>query len=294
MTQSFPALEAKASALVSAGFPREHLGALFKRHPRLVTSSREVVVGILKLVEDVTGLALTSSAGVQFILRAHSRLFTNSLATHQEGLAYLGSLGVTESGKMQALKIGVTGFSAATLHNRCTYLTSKFGWSQKDVRSRVSAKPNILSLTSSRIEANLHTLQSLGSSADAVTSMSSKCSSLLTANWTTQLRKDKWHFIANVMLVEHSALADHPHLLEASLAKLVPRWDFLCLLTLKGNMLNNVQPASLVLLHDQKSDAKFASAFGASAVHDDLVYDECFRTASWNTYYAVHVKQPHS
>ena len=205
---SLPALEANVSALVSAGFPREHLGALLKRHPNLVTASRELVAGIMKLVEDVTGLALTSFAGIQFILKANRHLFTNSLATHQDGLAYLDGLGVTQSGKTKAFKEGVTYLSVTVLHERSNYLTSRFGWSQEALQSKISSKPGIVGITSSRLQANLQTLQSLGFSEEVVAQMASQRPSLMNANWTTQLRRDKWHFIANLMHVDHSTIAD--------------------------------------------------------------------------------------
>jgi len=97
LTYSSMALQGKVSDLVS--FPQEHLGGLIERHPRLVTASTETVIGILMLIEEVTGLAMASSAGVAFVMRGNKRLFSNPLATHEESLAYLSGFGVTQSGR---------------------------------------------------------------------------------------------------------------------------------------------------------------------------------------------------
>jgi len=149
------------------------------------------------------------------------------------------------------LKTGMTGVSIAVLHEKSKYLSNKFGWSQKDLQSKVSSTPGILSITSSRLEANLQILQSLGFSEEVVAKMALQRPQLMNANWTTQLRRDKWHFLANVMHVDHSTIADQPNVLEPSLAdKIVPRWDFLCLpvLAKRHNASNVEQPATLLLM----------------------------------------------
>ncbi len=75
-------------------------------------------------------------------------------------------------------------------------------------------------------------------------------------------------------------------MLEPSLAdKLVPRWDFLCLLAKQHNASNVEQPATLLLRYTTGSDAKFAKEFSVfDEVHGDMMYDEHFRKARWNRY----------
>ena len=64
------------------------------------------------------------------------------------------------------------------------------------------------------------------------------------------------------MHVDHSIIADQPNVLELSLAdKLVPRWDFLCLLAQRQNASHSEQPARLVLRHNKASELKFAKEF---------------------------------
>ncbi len=277
-------LQAKVAALVSAGLPQEHVGALIERHPDLVTVSAGKVSAVLKLVEAVTGLAITSSAGLLFVLRGHRRMFAYNVAVHEESLAYLSGLGVSKAGKMKAFTSGVTCLSAAVLHERSSYLMNRFGWSQEDLHSKVSSAPSILQITSSRVETNLQNLQSLGFSQQAVIRMGTRQPTLLNANWTTKLRKDKWHFIANVMCMQHSDI--DARFLESSLAnKLVPRWDFLCLRAKQYTAMSSAQPPQLVMRHTYHSDSKFAEVFNVfDEKHGNMVYDECFREASWNRY----------
>ncbi len=103
------------------------------------------------------------------------------------------------------------------------------------------------------------------------------------ANWGTELRQDKWHFINTVVHLSLHAIYVHPDPLEASLrSKLVPRWQFLCDLASKG-----------VLTHDpvylfgsgrriSQSDKQFARQFDKPDL--DLMYDDAYKEACWDKY----------
>ena len=169
----------------------------------------------------------------------------------------------------------------ADLQLKAELLAGKFGWSGEVFSSKLN-NAHLFALTMSWINKNLQTLEMLGFSAKDARDMGSRRPLLLTANWTTELHRDKWHFIANVMHLQHSAIVGTPTILEASLRrKLVPRWRFLCQLADAGKLTRS-DPASYVSPIADATDKAFAELFDSPGLN--LYYNEAYMQASWNKY----------
>jgi len=182
------------------------------------------------------------------------------------------------------LRIGICGLPDSVLNARTQHWAFKLGWSQEVLARRINSAPGILCLTPQRVDANLDSLRVLGFSSEEVIGMATRRPSLLTANWGTKLRLDKWHFIFTVVQLSLSAICANPVVLEASLRnKLVPRWQFLCDLASKGALTHHA-PVYLLgcIEHVNQSDHQFARYFDKPDV--DMVYNDAYKQACWEKY----------
>ncbi len=183
---------------------------------------------------------VSSPQVAKFLSSASQILFGVKTSILEQSLAYLDGLGLSTSAKAKALRNGICARPVPVSEARAQHLACKLGWSQETLRVRVNSFPEMLSCTPQRIDANLDSLRLLGFSSDGVTAMASRRPSLVSANWGTKLRQDKWHFINTLVQLSPHAICAAPQILEASLRnKLVPRWQFWCDLASKGALTHN-------------------------------------------------------
>lgn len=235
------------------------------------------------MLASVLDVPINSPKVVKLLSSASRSMFGVKTSTLHKSIAYLDGLGLSTSGKAKALQCSVCSRPVPVLDARVQHLACKFGWAQETLPKRVNTMPGILSLTPDRIDANLDSLRVLGFSSEEVIGMAARRPSLLTANWGTKLRQDKWHFINTAVQLSPSAICAAPEVLETSLRnKLVPRWQFLCDLASKGALTHN--PAYLLACsqHVNESDHQFARQFDKPDL--DLVYDDTYKEACWQKY----------
>jgi len=229
-------LQEKAAAIFAwAQIPDEDVAVILNHHPHVLSGALETTKCRIELVASVLDVPVNSPQVAKLLSSASHYMFGVKTSTLEQGIAYLNGLGLSTSGMAKALRCGICGVAVPLLEARVQHLACKFGWSQDTLQNRINAMPSILGLTSNRIDANLDSMMALGFSSDAVIDMAARKPFLLTANWRTKLRQDKWQFIKTALQLSPTAFCAPPELLEASLRnKLVPRWQFLCDLASKG------------------------------------------------------------
>ncbi len=278
-------LQEKAAAIFAwAQIPDEDIAVILNRHPCVLAGAPEETKRMLEYVACVLEVPVNSPQVVKLLSSASRSMFGIKTSTLYKSIAYLDGLGISTLGKAKALQSGVCSRPVPVLEARVHHLACKFGWSQETLPKRVNTVPNILGLTPNRIDANLDSLRVLGFSSEEVIGMAARRPSLLTANWGTKLRQNKWHFINTAVQLSPSAICAAPEVLEASLQnKLVPRWQFLCDLASKG-ALTHKNPAYLLgcSQHVKESDHQFARQFDRPDL--DLVYGDAYKQACWQKY----------
>ena len=132
-----------------------------------------------------------------------------------------------------------------------------------------------------RLETNLRRLEDLGFSSSQLRSMATQRPTLLTANWETALRKEKWHVLTNVLRIPLERLERSPAILMAGMQLILPRWQFLCLLANAGQ-LKNSRPVDIFCDSNSYLDKKFVDHLNCTGMH--LAYDESFQKACLASY----------
>ena len=275
-------LQERAAAVFAwAQVPDKHVAAILHRHPCVLIGALETTKCRTELVASVLDVPVNSPQDAKFLSSASQHLFGVKTSTLEKSTAYLDGIGLSTSAKVKALRYGICGLSVPVLEACVQHLACKFGWSQETLPKRVNTMPSILGLTPNRIDANLNSLRVLGFSSEEAIGMAARRPFLLTANWGTKLRQDKWHFISTMVQLSLSAICANPNLLEASLRnKLVPRWRLLSDLASKGALTHN-DPANLLgsSKHVNQSDHLFARQFDEPDL--DLVYTDAYKQACW-------------
>ncbi len=276
-------LQERAAAVFAwAQVPDEHVAAILHRHPFVLNGALETTKCRIELVASVLEVPINSPQVAKLLSVASRHMFGVTTSTLEQGIAYLDGFGLSTSGKAKALRYGIYGLPVPVLEARVQHLACKFGWSQETLPKRVNSMPGILTLTPNRIDVNLDSLRLLGFSSDEVTDMAARRAFLLTANWGTKLRQDKWQFLKTALQLSPSAVCATPDILEASLRnKLVPRWQFLCDLASKGALAQGGL-AHVLRRNVLQSDQRFARQFNKPEVM--LVYDDAYKQACWDRY----------
>ncbi len=280
-------LQEKAAAIFAwAQIPDEDIAVIIHRHPCVLAGAPEATKSRIELVASVLEVPINSPQVAKLLSVASLYLLGVKTSALEQGLAYLDALGLSTSGKAKALRYGICGLPVPVLEARAQHLACKLGWSQESLQMKVNSLPSILALTPNRIDANLDSMMALGFSFDEATDMAARRAFLLTANWNTKLRRDKWHFIKTALQLSLSALCANPEVLEASLRnKLVPRWQFLCDLASKTAS-TQADLAHVLIRNVVQSDQLFARQFNKPEVM--LVYDAAYKQACWDKYISEH------
>ena len=286
LASDFNTLQEKAAVFAWAQIPPTDVAAILHRHTCVLSGAAETTKCRIELVASVLDVPVNSPQVAKLLSSASQHLFSAKTLALEHGIGYLTGLGLSTSGIAKALQCGICGRPVPVLEAHAQHLACKLGWSQGILGMKINSLPVMLACTPQRIDANLDSLRLLGFSSDEVNDMAARRPFLLTANWGTKLRQDKWLFINTVVQLSHSSICANPGLLEASLrSKLVPRWQFLCDLASKGELAQ--AGLAHVLRHNVvQSDQGFARCFNKPEVM--LVYDDAYKQACWDRYISEH------
>ena len=285
LTADINTLQEKAAAVFAwAQMPPADVAVFLHRHTRVLSRASETTKRRIELVASVLDLPVNSPQVAKLLSSASRNIFSVKTSTLEKSIAYLDGLGLSTSAKVKALHNGTYCWPVPVLEARAQRLACKLGWSQNILGEKINSLPVLLCYTPQRLDANLDSLKVLGFSSEEAIDMAARRPFLLTANWGTKLRQDKWHFISAVVMLSRSTICANPGLLGASLKnKLVPRWHFLCDLASKGALTHN-DPVYFLgsSTHMNQSDRHFARQFDKPQLK--LVYGEAYKQTSWDRY----------
>ena len=230
-------LKEKANELELMGVPPAYIGRIVGRHPSILLSSSQQTQQRLALFAQVYGVPEASSELLNFLLNtsdSSGRLWKSSFAAQQDVYAYLQSLGGTKCSVTRAFGSGLFSIAALSLALRAEHLLVRLNLTDQRLHSIVCGH-TLLACAPARIDANSATLTQLGFSSTQATDMVASVPELLSANWTTVLRQEKWQYISVTMRVPRDTIVRHPKVLRASVRGiLLPRWEFLqCIASLR-------------------------------------------------------------
>ena len=272
------AMQDRVSALVATGYSSQQVAALLEQHPRIMRKKEDALQKQLLLVADVLEVPVTSSEVLDFVMTvsATSNFFASNVNTQREGLGFLKKIGVSNKKMANDLQHDVCSTNPGEMKLRCQHLTARLGMSNRCLTRIIGNCPVVLTLQPARVDINLKRLEDLGFSASQVQSMATRQPSLLTANWDTAKQKEKWHVLTNTVHMPLERLVCSPVILLAAREKILPRWQFLCLLANAGQLTSS-SPIDILCNRIAYPDKKFAEGLNCTGVR--VVYDISFKKA---------------
>ena len=280
---SLKAMQDRVAALIATGYSSQQVAALLEQHPRIMRKQEEALQKQLLFVADILEVPVTSCEVLEFVMTvgATSNFFASNVNTQREGWAFLKKIGVSNKKMANALKLNVCRINPGEMKLRCQHLTARLGMSNQCLTRIIGNQPEVLLLQPARVDVNLKRLEDLGFSASQVQSMATRQPSLLTANWDTAKQKEKWHVLTNIVHMPFERLVRSPVILLAAREKILPRWQFLCLLANAGQVKNS-SPIDILCNRIAYPDKMFAEGLNCTGLR--VVYDNSFKKACLASY----------
>ena len=127
-----------------------------------------------------------------------------------------------------AFAMGAFIVSEADMDRKAEFIAQVLAASSEGADSICRRMPSILTLKIANISSTVNALQSLGFSLTQMRELCIKEPALLSYNFTSELRTEKWKFLTHVLQLTHDDFVAKPKMLMASLsARIAPRWEYL-------------------------------------------------------------------
>jgi hypothetical protein len=277
MTREIRAVQSTFEALKhAASFSDAQMCALLHKHPVALANGPKRVLRLLQAVSTMLGMPTPSESFRQVIIAAHPRLFFMSPATLHQRVTFFCQMYATGTHVARtAITMGVFGTPEPVMQARAATLQEQLGWDNEQLKQKLSAQPNILSLDPSTIARNVQAMQGAGFSLTQVWAMCTQHPALLGSKWTSDTSVEKLQFLTCLLGLSLDDIAARPHLLTYSVSGFLGPHVWFLYQTGAIQAPNTVMTSGLYA-YITYSKALFSKKNGALSVFSGMVFDSAF------------------
>ncbi len=277
MTREIRAVQSTFEALQqAAAFSDAQMCTLFHKHSVALAFGPDHVLSTLQAVGMMLGTPMTSNSFREVILAASDRLFSRGPVTVHQRVTFFCRMYATGTHVARtAFTRGVFMTPEPVMQSRATKLQELLGWDIEQLKQKLSARPDMLTLEPFTIARNVHDMQAAGFSQTQVWAMCTLLTDLLARKWTSDTNVEKLQFLRCLLGLTLDDIAARPHLLASSVSmSLGPRVWFLYQ-TGAIDAPNTIMMSGLSG-YLKKSKAVFSERFSVPSAIPSKVFDSAF------------------